>query len=793
MCYTNHALDQLLEHLYKDGVNSMIRIGSRSKSEVLENLNIRVVSSTADRTKSEKHELWLCETSLEESEKEMTRSLKQLRNCQSQSTIEQYLQEHHSTHHRELFGRDEEGYMTVHSHHNQLVDQWRHGGNTDQLPARELSDILNCSLWSLSRAERGRLHGHWVREIREPIFASIIDGMKSYWETRERRDKTRQGVDVRCLSGCDVIGVTTTGLARNLNLLGRLGCKVMLCEEAGEVLESHLLTALLPSVEHAILIGDHQQLRPQIQNYELQSINPRGLQYSLDVSLFERLVNPPHHGDPKLPFNTLQTQRRMHPQVSELIRETLYPSLEDGGSVSEYPEVRGMKKRLFWLHHEVLEDRAMQLDATTTSHTNEFEVKMTVALTQHLVKQGSYSPDDIAVITPYLGQLHHLRRTMEHMFEISVSERDQEELDALEATERPGEVTHSAREKLPAKRALLKSIRLATVDNFQGEEAKIIIISLVRSNAENKCGFLSTPNRINVLLSRAQHGMYLIGNSNTYGHVEMWAKVLSILERSGRLGRQFELQCPRHPDTPLRVSQPDHFVMMAPEGGCILPCDKRLACGHSCVNRCHSDMMHSAVVCLEPCPRPKNGCDHPCRDFCGNVCEPKCTEELVGINLALVCGHRVRNAKCWEAQNPSRIRCEVMIQKTIPGCGHSVTVPCHTDVKADNFQCPAVCGDALECGHSCGSQCHLCKARKDGEVTKVNHGICAQPCGRGYNTCRHPCVQACHGDKKCPPCVRPCEVRCSHSRCNKKCYEPCAPCAEQTCASECPHTKCTMP
>ncbi|KAJ5797072.1 uncharacterized protein N7518_005612 [Penicillium psychrosexuale] len=42
-----------------------------------------------------------------------------------------------------------------------------------------------------------------------------------------------------------------------------------------------------------------------------------------------------------------------------------------------------------------------------------------------------------------------------------------------------------------------------------------------------KCqvGFLRTENCINVLLSRAQHGMYLIGNSETYLNVPMWAEV----------------------------------------------------------------------------------------------------------------------------------------------------------------------------------------------------------------------------------------------------------------------------
>lgn len=35
-------------------------------------------------------------------------------------------------------------------------------------------------------------------------------------------------------------------------------------------------------------------------------------------------------------------------------------------------------------------------------------------------------------------------------------------------------------------------------DNFQGEEAKVVIMSTVRSNYDDRVGFLRTPNRINV-------------------------------------------------------------------------------------------------------------------------------------------------------------------------------------------------------------------------------------------------------------------------------------------------------
>lgn len=48
----------------------------------------------------------------------------------------------------------------------------------------------------------------------------------------------------------------------------------MLVEEAGQVLEAHILGSLVPSVEHLIMIGDPLQLRPTINNYCEPSIAP---------------------------------------------------------------------------------------------------------------------------------------------------------------------------------------------------------------------------------------------------------------------------------------------------------------------------------------------------------------------------------------------------------------------------------------------------------------------------------------------------------------------------------------
>ena len=75
--------------------------------------------------------------------------------------------------------------------------------------------------------------------------------------------------------------------------------RIVIVEEAAEVLEAHLLTSLTVACEHLILIGDHKQLRPNPAVYELAK------KFNFDVSLFERLIN---NG---FPYRMLKNQHRM--------------------------------------------------------------------------------------------------------------------------------------------------------------------------------------------------------------------------------------------------------------------------------------------------------------------------------------------------------------------------------------------------------------------------------------------------------------------------------------------------
>ena len=494
-CYTNHALDQFLEQLVKDGTEKIIRIGSRSKSALLEPLNLRNVNDKMDQTKAEKHEAWRLRSDLESEGHALMDLMRRLRAAGSVTSVLRYLQFKNPAHHQQLQTmEDPEGFKVASKKRGDNLTRWLNDSSARQSSesdGRPLRDLLDVPLLRMNAQERRRIHGYWTSHIRKDIIYELEQGFQQYAEINRGLTACNQERSLRCLRQAHVVGVTTSGLARNIDLLRRLRPKVLICEEAGEILEAHTLTAFLPSIEHAILIGDHEQLRPQVQNYELSLENPRGEKYSLDKSTFERLITDSHS---QVPFDTLQTQRRMHPSISELVRRTIYPDLLDYDTVREYPGITGMRGRLYWLHHREPEAGVDPTKVLQMSHSNDYEVGLTCSLVSHLIRQGVYKSDDIVVLTPYVRQLQKIRNALANSFEIVVNDRDTAEMD------RQGITDDAPRASATHKAMLTQTLRIATVDNFQGEESNIVIVSLVRSNKESRCGFLRTTNRINVLL-----------------------------------------------------------------------------------------------------------------------------------------------------------------------------------------------------------------------------------------------------------------------------------------------------
>ena len=73
-------------------------------------------------------------------------------------------------------------------------------------------------------------------------------------------------------------------------------------------------------------------------------------------------------------------------------------------------------------------------------------------------------------------------------------------------------------------------------------------------------------NRINVALSRAKHGLYIMGNASNLRKNATWSTILDEMEKHGQIGYGFPIVCARHPEQVKFISEPGQLPEVAPLG-----------------------------------------------------------------------------------------------------------------------------------------------------------------------------------------------------------------------------------
>ncbi|XP_033730449.1 LOW QUALITY PROTEIN: NFX1-type zinc finger-containing protein 1-like [Pecten maximus] len=613
---------------------------------------------------------------------------------------------------------------------------------SDKEEARQPVDV-----WNLSVGARFSLYKLWLSRYQDHLSSSIQDIVQQYSDVCDVNQEVMDSEDVDIISGSRVIAMTTTGAAKYRNILRSVNPKIIVVEEAAEVLESHIVSTINSNCQHLILIGDHKQLRPTPTVYQL------AVNYNLEISLFERMIKN------EMNYVTLELQHRMRPEISNHMR-LIYPDLRDHPSVFGKKNVLGIATNMHFIDHSFTET----FYSETKSRSNSHEAEFIVGLCKYLLQQG-YLSTQITVLTTYTGQVFALK-------------------------------------KLMPKREF-EGVRVTAVDNYQGEENDIILLSLVRSNSDDSVGFLKTDNRVCVALSRAKMGFYVIGNFTLLSSQStLWTNIVQTLKKNDAFGSYLTLKCQNHPEKTVNASLRSDFSK-TPDGGCTTPCNTRLPCGHVCEKFCHiTDRDHKRYRCLKPCAET----------ICikGHVCTKKCWQE---------CGKCMQN-----------------VVKTIPSCGHDQSGPCHQD--ALTLKCQSKCGKTLSCGHKCDGICGKCKESNTHQLQcqelikrklicghsiqckcfQMKYGYlmyencttkldcdhpCSGTCGSCFQgrlhmpcfekctkmlICGHKCGQKC--GEPCPPCVKKCSLSCEHSSCSLICGKPCLNCTEP-CTRSCDHQKCT--
>ncbi|ABK45210.1 conserved hypothetical protein [Magnetococcus marinus MC-1] len=242
-------------------------------------------------------------------------------------------------------------------------------------------------------------------------------------------------------------------------------------DEAGQVSLANLVAMGL-SAKNIVLVGDQMQLGQPI-----QGVHP-GLS---GMSILDYLLE----GESTIPADRgifLGTTWRMHENVCRFISDAVYD-----GRLHPEPGTRNQALILSESAHPALQPngiRFIEARHVGCSQKSEMEGEIVRDLIASLTAQryrdrdGQERPlglDNILVVTPYNVQVNHLR------------------------------------EVLP------EGAQVGTVDEFQGQEAEVVIISMVTSGAEDlprDIEFLYSKNRLNVAISRARTLALIVANPN---------------------------------------------------------------------------------------------------------------------------------------------------------------------------------------------------------------------------------------------------------------------------------------
>ncbi|XP_061531402.1 putative helicase mov-10-B.2 isoform X1 [Phycodurus eques] len=271
-------------------------------------------------------------------------------------------------------------------------------------------------------------------------------------------------------------------------------------DEAGHATESECVIPLAglldPEVGQVVLAGDHKQLGPIV-------ASPLALKYELGFSLLERLMNISSSVYQKdgvlndLFVTKLLRNYRSHPAILKVPNELFY-----GGELQVCADE--MKRNSFckWEHLERPDFPVVfhgvtgmdEREANSPSFFNRAEVQVLMDYVKKLLQTGrkkglsTISPKDIGIITPYKKQGQKIRQALN---------RIGKELPFME----------------------MNALKVGSVEEFQGQERRVILLSTVRSNLnytdfdkQFNLGFVANKKRFNVAMTRAQALLIVVGN-----------------------------------------------------------------------------------------------------------------------------------------------------------------------------------------------------------------------------------------------------------------------------------------
>ena len=317
-------------------------------------------------------------------------------------------------------------------------------------------------LWAIRKA---------IRQLR----ANRKRGDNSFHQKMERLKEREIELELRIrnklFGEARVIASTLVGSANRL--LDGMKFGTLFIDEAAQALEAACWIPIRRATR-VILAGDHCQLPPTIKSIA-------AMKGGLDKTLMQRIVECKPEA-----VTLLKMQYRMNEDIMRFSSDWFYNGQVEAAPMVKYRGILDLDKAIEWkdtsgnaYHEEFVGDNFGRI--------NKEEAQLTLlSLAEYFVRIGRQriidERIDVGIISPYRAQVQYLRHLIK---------------------------------KTDFYKPFRKIISVNTVDGFQGQERDVILVSLVRSNAEGQIGFLRDLRRMNVAITRARMKLIILGDVAT--------------------------------------------------------------------------------------------------------------------------------------------------------------------------------------------------------------------------------------------------------------------------------------
>ncbi|XP_048951722.1 helicase MOV-10 isoform X6 [Canis lupus dingo] len=298
-------------------------------------------------------------------------------------------------------------------------------------------------------------------------------------------------------------------------------------DEAGHSMEPESLVAIAGLMEvketdnpggQLVLAGDPRQLGPVLRSPLTQK---HGLGYSLLERLltYNALYKKGSNGYNPQFITKLLRNYRSHPTILDIPNQLYYE-----GELQACADVVDRERFCHWeglprQGFPIIFHGVMGKDEREGNSPSFFNPEEAATVTSYLKlllapssKKGKarLSPRSVGVISPYRKQVEKIRHCITKL---------DKELRGLDD---------------------IKDLKVGSVEEFQGQERSVILISTVRSSQsfvqldlDFNLGFLKNPKRFNVAVTRAKALLIVVGNPLLLGHDPDWKVFLEFCKENG--------------------------------------------------------------------------------------------------------------------------------------------------------------------------------------------------------------------------------------------------------------------